>query len=516
MKCNSGNVIPSEARNPQYIFIILLLLLFVTPAVDAQRKITFDEAISIALGESYTVHYYREDMEATRYSYLFTKAQFKPYLDFNLFTPSWEEGVQEISRADGLPVYNSTGSLKAGGNMNFKFVLPTGGNFNLSSNMYYENYSTTLSQQNNEVLKQNQVYSQFMLSFNQPVFTANTLKENMKVAELSYRRSVYYFTRAQMDIIYNVTSAFYEVYRTAFENKINEDRLANSKEAYRIAKLKMSMGNIPEGEILTTEIIVGQDESRLMESQGRLESAYDDFKLLIGLNLNDSIELVTNMDFESLLIDMQMAIQKAIQNRAEVQENDINIQLQQIEIKRAKREREIKGNISAYYNFTGLSTLEDGSLGELTQSSFNNMAERPSNRGIVFTLSYPIADWGRSKNLVQQQQRILKQRELDQENMKRTIETEVRKIVRSVYEADKRFRINQRNRDVALQSYKISQLRFANGDMTSQELSVEQERLSQVQLAYIDAYITYRLSIADLNRRTMYDFENNKNYIIKN
>jgi outer membrane protein TolC len=495
-------------------FFILFLPVFVIPAADAQRKIIFDEAIAIALGESYTIHYYREDMEATRYSYLYTKAQFKPFLDFNLFTPSWEEGLQEIYQADGLPVYNSTGSMKIGGNLSFKYVLPTGGNFDLSSNMYYENYRTTLFLQNNEVLKQNQVYSRFMLSFNQPIFTVNKLKENMKIAELSYRRSAYYYTRAQMDIVYDVTSAFYQVYRLAFENRINQDRLVNSKEAFRIAKLKMETGNLPEGELLTTEIVVGQDESRLMESRGKLEAAYDDFKLLIGLNLNDSIELVADMEFESFLIDIQTAINEAIQNRMEVQENDIDIQLQQIEIKKAKREREVKGNISAYYNFTGLSTLQDGQLGELTRSSFRNMLDRPSNRGIVFTLSYPIADWGRSKNLVQREQRRLKQQELEQENTKRTIETQVKKIVRNVYEAEKRFRINQRNREVAVESYRISQLRFENGDMTSQELSIEQERLSQIQLAYIDAYITYRLSIADLNRKTMYDFENNRSYLI--
>ena len=55
--------------------------------------------------------------------------------------------------------------------------------------------------------------------------------------------------------------------------------------------------------------------------------------------------------------------------------------------------------------------------------------------------------------------------------------------------------------------------RFENGDMTSQELSIEQERLSQVQLAYIDSYITYRLSVADLNRKTMYDFEHNRSFL---
>ncbi|MDR0682576.1 MAG: TolC family protein [Dysgonamonadaceae bacterium] len=495
---------------------ILFLLLFVISAIDAQRKITFDEAISIALSESHTVHYYKEDMEATRYSYLYTQAQFKPFLDFDLFIPSWEEGVQEIYQANGLPVYNSTGSVKAGGNLSFKYVLPTGGNFDLSSNMYYENYRTTLFMQNNEVLKQNQVYSRFMLSFNQPIFTANKLKENMKVAELDYLRSIHYYTRAQMDIVYNVTSAFYQVYRTAFENKINQDRLTNSKEAFRIAKLKMETGNLPEGELLTAEIVVGQDESRLMESHGKLEAAYDDFKLLIGLNLNDSIELVADMEFESFLIDRQKAIDEAIQNRLEIQENDINIQLQQIEIKRAKREREVKGNISAYYNFTGLSTLEDGTLRDLTRSSFENMFDRPSNRGIVFTLSYPIADWGRSKNLLRREERRLQQQKLELEDTKRTIETQVRKIVRNVYEADKRFRINQRNRDAAVESYRISRLRFENGDMTGRELSIEQERLSQIQLAYIDAYITYRLSIADLNRKTMYDFENNRSYLIGN
>ena len=85
--------------------------------------------------------------------------------------------------------------------------------------------------------------------------------------------------------------------------------------------------------------------------------------------------------------------------------------------------------------------------------------------------------------------------------------------MRSVYEAEKRYRINRRNREVATQSYKISRMRFENGDMTSQELAIEQERLSQVQLSYIESYITYRLSVADLNRKTMYDFEHNRSFL---
>lgn len=480
---------------------------------DNLRTITYDEAIRIALGESYTVKYYKEDMDATRYSYLYTKAQFKPMLDFSLFTPSWTEELTEVSQADGLPVYNSTGSLQVGGNLNFTYVLPTGGNFALSSKMYWENYRTTLSQKDYEELERDQVYSRFALSFNQPIFTANKLKENMKVAELDFRKSTCYFTRVQMNIVYNVTEGFYNVYKLAYEHKINEDRLANSREAYRITKLKQETGNLPEGEMLIAEITVAQDEARVMESEGKLSTAKDQFKLLIGLDLKEEIDLKADMEFEAFIVDMQQAIDEALRNRMEIQEDNLDIELQVIEVKRAKREREFKGNISAYYDFTGLSTRGGGSVGQLVGSSFDNMRDRPSNRGIALTVSYPLMDWGRAKNQVRREQVRLKQRELNLDNTKRTIEQEIREIVRSVYEAEKRYRINRRNQEVAVQSYRISQMRFENGDMTSQELSIEQERLSQVQLAYIDSYITYRLSVADLNRKTMYDFEHNRSFM---
>lgn len=484
-------------------------------AVQATRKITYDEALAIALGESFTSRYYKEDMEATHYSYLYTKAQFKPMLDFDLFTPSWNEEVQGISQVDGLPVYNSVGSLRAGGNLSFTYVLPTGGNLALTSRMYWENYRTTLSLKDNEKLERNQVYSRVALTFDQPVFTANTLKENMKVAALEFEKSRCYFTRVQMDIVYNVTQSFYDVYEAAYEHTINQERLRNSREAYRITKLKQETGNLPEGENLIAEIAVAQDEARVMESKGNLEAAKDEFKLLIGLDLKEDIELEAEMEFETFLIDLQTAIDEALRNRMEIQERNLDINLQDIEIRRAKREREFKGKVSAYYDFTGLSTREGGSVGQLVGSSFRNMGERPSNRSIEFTLSYPIADWGRAKNLVRSRQVRKKQQELQLDNTKRSIEKEIREIVRNVYEAEKRYRLNQRNREAAQESYRISQLRFENGDLTSQELFIEQERLAQVQLSYIESYITYRLSVADLNRKTMYDFENNRSYLLE-
>ena len=495
-------------------FPVLLIICSTTVSSQQVRTISFDEAIRIALGESYTVKYYKEELESTLYSYLYTKANFKPLLNFDVFTPAWVEGLTTIYQADGLPVYNSTSSLQAGGNLNFRYVLPTGGNFAFTSRMFWENYRTTLSEMDNQVMKRDQVFSRFALSFDQPVFTANVLKENMKEAELRYNWNNCQFTRIQMDIVYNVTAKFYQVYRLTYEHNINVESLKNSQEALRVAKLKQETGNLAEGELLIVEVNTAQKEVRVMESEGILNTAKDEFKLLIGLELNEEIELDAEMEFESFLIDMRKAIDEAMANRMEIQEDQLNIELQEISIKRAKRERELKGYVSAYYDFTGLSTRDEGSVRELMNSSFNNMIDRPSNRGIALTLAYPIADWGRAKNQVKREQVRLKQRELDLENEKRSIENEIREIVRSVLEAEKRFRVNQKNQEVVTKSYRISKLRFENGDISSQELFIEQDRLSQVQLDYIASYITYRLSVANLSRKTMFDFENNRSYLI--
>lgn len=491
-------------------YLILPVLGLTILPLWAQEKVTLtiEQAVGIALRESYTVRSNDENRQAMQYEYLYYKAQFKPRLDLNLFTPSWNEQVSAIEQTNDLPVYNSTSSIQFGGDLKFTYVLPTGGDLSLMGNLYHENLRTTFAQ-DYSTLRRKQAFSQFGLIFNQPVFTKNKLRENLRVAQYQYERSELFFTRTQMDIVYSVTKGFYEVYKSAYEKQINEEQLRNAQEALRIAQLKFETGNIPEGDLLVTEINALQSDVNLSESIGKHELQKDEFKLLIGMDMSTEIDIAAEMDFETVAIDLQTATEQALANRLELKEGEYDVKLQEIEIDRAKREREIKGNIYAYYDFTGLST-QPGSVPALFRSSFDNFAMRPPNRGVTFTLTVPILDWGRGRSIVRSQTIRLKEKQLKLENTSSLIVKEIREIVRTVHEAEKRFRINQKNKDNAANSYRIARLRFENGDLSGQELATEQERLSQVQLAFINAYITYQLALADLKRRTMWDFENNK------
>ncbi|MBN2414253.1 TolC family protein [bacterium] len=501
-----------------YPLAVLLLVISVMPRSLAQerRVLSFEEAVDIALNQSYTVKSYLEEKNAMQFYFNYYKAMFKPRMDLSLFTPGWNESVIPVQRADGLPVYNSFGSMQLGGDLKFTYILPTGGNFALRSLMYRDNQTTTLPQQNYAQLKTDQAYSSLSLSFTQPIFTRNTLRENLNEAKYELERTTSVFTRQQMNIIYNVTVAYYNLYRLTRNVEIAEERLKNSEEALRIARLKAETGRIPLGDVLISEVDAATNRGNLSEAVGTLQRNEDDFKQLIGLDLDEEFQILTDLQYDTFAVDRDKAVAEALAHRLEINESELNIKLQQIRLDRAKRVRELSGAISAYYDITGVSTIGTGTTQELFQSSFDNFVDRPPNRGVTLTLSYPIFDWGRGSSRVQQERANLRRSELDLENLEVTIIKEVRDVVRSIDEAKNRLRILEQNQRVSERSYEISRVRFENGDISSQELSREQERLAQSQLDYLNAFITYQMTVAELKRTTLWDFKNDRSYLREN
>ena len=497
-------------------FKILFLGLLILPVVAKSQDtlfLTCSSAIEIALGESYSTRSNEIDKQAKQQYFSYYKAMFKPRIDMNIDAPSWLETVTTIDQANGLPVYNSTGSLKVGGDLSFTYVLPTGGNLSLSTNPFRQNYTTVLAS-DNSTLKNNLFNSQFTLNFTQPVFTKNKLRENLREAEYYYQKSEHYYTRSQMDIVYDVTEEFYALYRSKKQVEIASEKLTNSQELFRIARLKLGGGRMAQGDVMNAEVFVAQNEAAYLKAINKMQNDEDQFKQLIGLELDRKIGIITNLEYKPILVDEQKATDEALKNRLEIKETEMDINLLKIEVDRAKRLREFEGNITAYYDLTGISTLGEGTTSQLVRSSFDNIRDRPPNRGIAFILSVPIYDWGRGSSKVKQAKLNLQSKELYKEDQELTIRREVREILRSVTESYEQLNIHQKNLDLARQTYKISQMRFENGDISNQDLILQQERLANIQLDYLDAFIGYQLSINNLKRKTMWDFENNRSYVV--
>jgi outer membrane protein TolC len=119
----------------------------------------------------------------------------------------------------------------------------------------------------------------------------------------------------------------------------------------------------------------------------------------------------------------------------------------------------------------------------------------------------PIWDWGVNRAQVQAAKVAVETNEYDLTELRKTIVREVASAIDAVREAWNRLEVLEKSESVAARSYEISLKRFENGELTTQELVLDQQRLTNARQAFLSAFISYKLAIADLTRKTMFDFE---------
>ena len=128
----------------------------------------------------------------------------------------------------------------------------------------------------------------------------------------------------------------------------------------------------------------------------------------------------------------------------------------------------------------------------------------------------PLWDSGVNRAEVAAARAVLDRSELTEEETRRQVTQQIRAVITRVRETLNRLDVLKRTEEVALRGYEISQSRFENGDITSQELALDRERLTQARQYFLEAYINYQLAVADLKRNTLYDWERERSLVEDN
>ncbi len=481
----------------------------------SKKLLTLNDAIDIALEQSYQMKSLRLAMVQAKENLDAAKGRFKTNANMRFDVPSWSESVSEIPVQDALPVFNTTGRLRFQGILDINQPLPTDGVFTLRSQMYHRDVSTFMMD-SNEDLKRKDVYNSISLRFRQPLFTINRLKLGLKNADLYFERTSKRFKRSELDIVYLVTQSFFNLYRATRQAEISRDEVEQQQGLFELATKKYGAGLIPEVEALQMEVDLAESKNKLVGADGALDRVEDYFKQLIGLKISDQAGVQTDLEISKFEVNPNKAIEYALANRSEIRESEIDVELAKINVKEVDGRSEIRGDIEAFYDITGISDpylSYESSPKELWDSSLDDMSRRPNNRGVMFSLSVPLWDWGVNSSEVAAAKANLNDSELALSEQKKTIVRETRDVVGRLNEAQNRLDVLQKNQEVAQRAFDISIERFNNGDITGQELALDRNRLTQAKFSFLTAYIDYKISVADLKRKTMWDFEKNESLV---
>lgn len=489
------------------LFLLPLVLLGARPTTaQAPRILTLDESISIALKTSYQSAQLEQSLINSRMSLKAAEASFKSngQLLFSSF-PEFQQNERRTPLPGGAFAFDRQKFMNLQAEVFVNQPVPaTDGVFSLVGSLQrFQQFGTFEefgigSEGPVAVTRTDPIdYSpQLRLQFRQPLFTLNRLKTGFQKARLNLENTLQTYTRSQLDIIYNVTLRFYELFRAQRQLEIDQTQVEQAENAYRIATLKEKAGLLPEVEVLRLEVELANARNTAAASAARLQNAEDAFKVFIGLPVEESVAVDAELAYRPVEVSAEQAIAEALKRRTELRSDDIQIQLSEINVRETDALSQVRGELLLSY---GIFNRRDR-----IQDVFEDFSQ---DRRVTLSLTVPIWDWGKNGSEVKAAQASLESNRLAKKNRIEVIKQEIRSAVRALQSAQQRVEITRRSEELAERSYRISLLRFEGGDLSSQDLALEQNRLTQARTNSLSAIIDYKQALADLRRKTLWDYE---------
>lgn len=481
----------------------LSALLFL-PAKAQIYDLDLDRSIDLAKTKSYTMLRLQQDLRIAEFNLKSATSRFKTHINLNLVSPQYTETIRQFEDSTGISFYPIK-QMNYQGNLVVNQPLPTDGYLFMRSGL--SNYDDFFSN-----IRSTYINTRFGLV--QPLnafYGYNNIRSSYKQAELAYERSRKQLKREELNLVYTVSNAFYNLLSVQKSAEIAHMNLERQNDAYKIARNKFEAGLIREVDALQMEVDLAEAQNSYSMAMVSHYSAMNVFKEIIGIELTDSVTLNSDFKYDVVIVNTDKAVQLALANRLEIQEQDIQIELNQLNLKRQRAAGMISADLSAYYEKVGVSSQSiNTSFGQTLDNAYNDYLVRPQNFGVGLSISIPLLDWGENRALVNAAKARLKQTQLQKTEVQRGIEREVKNLVADLNSSLSRLQLLEKNVAVAEKSFEITRQRFSDGDIDSQALALERNRLNNAYTSHLRAYINYQLMLADVMRKTFFDFQKNE------
>ena len=484
----------------KHLITFCILLTALTAKADTYL-LTLQESIELAKEKSYTMRNLKEELKIAEYNLKSATSSLKTHIDFSLTMPEFNQTVRTWDDTTGVSFY-SVKRMDYGGMITVNQPLITNGNiyWETGLNSYDDFYNQDRSATFNTRLRLRQPID--------ALYGYNAIRSSLKSARLDHERTSKSLRREELNLEYRVSSSYYNLLSLQRSAEIAKLDYERQTEANEIAQNKYASGLIREVDALQMEVDLAEAQNSYEMALINQESAINSFKELLGIELTDSVVLKDDLRYTIVTIDADRAVEYALKNRTELRERDIAIEQQEMSIRQRKAEGMVRGYFDAYVQKTGTSMGDLGTTyGTTIQNSASDFMDRPINYGVGVTLSVPLLDWGENKARVRAAEARQRQNYLAKEELERSIETEIRNSVAQLNNNLKRLQLLEKNVTIAEKSFAITLQRFTDGDIDSQTLALERNRLNSAYRNHLSAYIAYQLSLADIMRKTLYDFE---------
>ena len=177
-------------------------------------------------------------------------------------------------------------------------ILPTDGVISLRNRFSYDYSRTESGIAIHPVSKT--FNNRLNLQFTQPIFTYNRSKMELEMVELDYESSLLNYLLRKLSLEREVAREFYAVYSNQMQLSIAREELKNNQESHSIIKNKVEGGLLALEEFYQAEVNLATSRSSVFNAELNLQNRMDQFKVLIGMPLDEEIIIMAEVRADTL------------------------------------------------------------------------------------------------------------------------------------------------------------------------------------------------------------------------
>jgi len=458
----------------------------------AEQTYTLEQALLIAETSSPSMQKAQLSREQSRQYLIAQKASLKASFSLGLNPFKYSNTRNFDDRYSSWYNYEYRSS---GGTFSIKQpILPTNTTLSLVNTFGWQN---TYSNYANSITSDKSFVNDMYLSLEQPLFTYNSQRMNLKKLELDVENAGIEYVLARLSLEKNTTFLFYNVYMSQLDLVIAREELKNTQLSRNTVADKVETGMAANIELYQADLNLSSAQSTVKNKEVALENAKVRLKQFIGMDLNETISVVATVGIsDSLTIPIDKAIEYGLNSRMELRQREIIIENEQFTLTQTKDYNDFDGSVALSVGLTGNN--------EVLRKVYDKPTKSPS---IGISFSIPIFDWGERRARIKAEQAALKNRKVDLESERTGIIVEIGEVCRNIENYRVQIDIEKQNQRNAELAYDISLEKYKNGDLTGMDLNLYQSQLSNKKISMAQAQINYKLELLNLKIATLYDFE---------
>ncbi len=316
-----------------------------------------------------------------------------------------------------------------------------------------------------------------------PLFTWGKIRNTYRQAVLGKQAASRALDAVHLDVELQVRQAFYGLLLVEAFIDVAERSIAQVEKRYKRAQEQKTAGATTQLEVIRANVQVVNARSQLIQARNKQKLAKENFKLTLGLPLDESISINGKLHTELKTVNIDEAIATALERRPKLQQVKVQEQIGEKHVKVAEAGN--KPTLSAFGKYT-----------------FNRNERQPFNASwsVGLVSQFPIFDGFATQAKVNQARVNLDQIRTNKDQLRDSIKLEVKSTVFDLQAAQKLIEVQEGIVEEAAEGLRIANVQHKAGLITGVELTDVELSHTQAQVNRLQAIHDYIIAVARLER----------------